>query len=141
MILFFSRNVKEAIRQTKEEERTIAHSERLALLAEMSVISDRNAKDIIKRKDEEKRIALAEKDEEIKALRAIITEKTSIFNKFRRDVENMEILASEMSSLGISIENITGGLTGKFHGFATRIHLIKKSVDKKENKYRSLIEQ
>jgi hypothetical protein len=44
-----------------------------------------------------------------------------------------------MSTIGTAIENMTSGITRKFHGFKTRVNLITYAVEKKEKKYREMI--
>ena len=79
--------------------------------------------------------------EEYKEIWERMDEKSRVLKKFQNDVDNMNIIASEMSSIGVAIENLTGGLTGRFHGLQTRVMLIKRNVDKKELKYREIIEK
>jgi hypothetical protein len=141
MSLFYSKEVKEAVREAIEKERKTAHESRLTLQAELSKESEAKMDRMLKSKDAEKKSAVQAKEEEIKLLNNIIAEKSRIFKRFQRDLDTMEILTCEMSALGTALENLTGGFTGKFHGFKTRVELIKRSVDRKERKYKDMIEK
>jgi len=51
MALFYSKDVKEASRKIREEERQRAHEDRLALQAELTEIASRNLDRVISQKD------------------------------------------------------------------------------------------
>jgi hypothetical protein len=125
-----SKDVKEAERIVRENERHLAHEDRLSLIKEYD-----------KKVENARREMEREKNMEIAQLKSLIKEKSDVYAKFRRDLDNLETLVAEMSALGIAIENLTGGITGKFHGFKTRTELIRLSVVKKERKYQELLER
>lgn len=105
-----------------------AQEQRYALIKEHDIKMEQERKSIMK-----------EKNDELKGLRAQMETERMYFKRFHKDLENMTIIATEMSSLGIAIENMTSGLTRKYHGWKTRLDLICFSVEKKEKKYREMI--
>lgn len=129
MGLFKSTDVKEAERRVREEERAKASAARLEMIREYD-----------KKIEFAMKLVAREKNVEIANLRRLVDAKIDVFKRFKRDVERMDILATEMSALGEAIENLTGGVTRKFHGFKTGIEMIRASVRKKENKYKQILE-